>query len=425
MKPRRHRFTLSIRLIVILSAALPLGMMTFLTADAIRDARHDERLAADVQTLSGEVEALVAVESSLTIERYWGSAVVALSNLGLTSDAVEAIVGIDIGAEFGMARTAVDEALELARVASPDFDLTEIESSLASVRSAITASEVDAAGAGVTYEVAEDALGAKIDRRIDDITASSVELGALDGVIESTQLLAMTVELREYATDVATAVFGTRFPVESGDSNVVLELVSSWTQYENLSQAFETTTDNGSALLALVQDDPAVTAFLQRAAEQVDIATGVAEQADTALDLDSELSLFNGSLALMDRHLRLVDLAADRVRADADVLVAVADESAANAMLRGTIAAAVTLVLVLVATRWIIDPLRSVSRRATRMLEGDLDDDPGRLVAKGHWPANKMVELPVPPAGVQSTAELRWIERFQRKLRQSHRWQKW
>lgn len=375
MSSFRHRFTLSIRLVVVLGAALPLAMMTWLTIDAMQSARADERLAVDVQDMSGEVEALVSIESYITIERYWGSAIVALSELGLRPTDVETIVGVDLQSEFDSAQDLVDDLFADAMTDTESLGLAALRSQVNDVRTLVTSADATAASLGAGYEAVESELDRLIDQRVDAITASAIELGAIDGILQSTEQLAAAIELREHATETATAVFSTRFPVQSATDNAVLYLVSAWTQYRALSDDFRTDYPNGDALLDRVQDDPDVAAFLASVERQVQTETGAIEATTAALDLDAELTLFQGSLAAMQQHLDLVDLAASRVGAEADILVSRATNTGANAMLRGTIAAAVTLVMVLITTRWIIDPLRSVSRRASRMLEGDLDDD--------------------------------------------------
>ncbi len=350
---------------------LTLGIITY---ESLRSSDQQRSIANDVASISEDIVTLITLESELTIELYWAGAHAAIESVGLDNGVVEQILGFDADETYAAAGADVDAQLAIEL----NHPLTEAEQLLETIergRSITLMGGLSGQEVSEPYYESVDILSAEVAARLSELDRTASKLTGDSGVVRAADDLALATELRDHLTDTASHFFALRFPDQSTLEGVGRLLTEAYIRHEDAADRFMAGVTNGRRMHHEVHADPAVDAFLTAVSDTVRIITDIdGLEAPIATDPIAEFGLFQNSIFAVERHVELVDATAEALDVEAQAVVDQANNGRNATALRAALLALAALLFAGVATRWIVQPLRSIAERAGRILDGDLHD---------------------------------------------------
>lgn len=379
MVVRRRRPTPSIRLVIALLTAIPVLTLGAITYESLETSDRHRAVAADLQAISDDIVTLLTLESELTIELYWAGAYTAISNLGLRGDIAELAIGFNVEDAWATASAAVDARLD-QELAYPLATVGEVRSAIERGRAVATDGGRSSLEASLPYHDAIDLLAADVTDRFDEVDRAISRLGNDTDVLRAASDLALAAELRDDFAETASHYFALRFPEESTVDEAGWPLVNAYIRYEDATERFMMAAADGRRLHRELDRDPDVAAFLASAGGTVAAITTIDRTtAPSATDQLAEFAVFERSIRAIERHVELVDTTAVALHLTTQDVVDEANTERDITVLRAVLLVLAALLLMVIATRWIVRPLRSIAERAGRILEGDFGGSTGAV----------------------------------------------
>ena len=366
------RFAPGVRATLALLALLPLAGLGWFSVRALQTAAERVDTAAEIEVRAPQVTRLAALDSSLSTETYWASAIAAATVIGVTPDFIVDIIGIDMVQEFESAKERVDgqlDELSLQILVAPLADARALAESPVA-----TSSAIDGA-----YRVVKDELEIPIQAQLNALTALAANVPNSLEMTRTADALAESIELREQASGVAFGYFAARYPSAAAEENPAANLLQWTTLYDAAGRRLDLVLEAGSSLSTqwtAVQTDPRVVDLLERSRSSTGaLATGGDGQTGidlASIDIDAESSAFIDSLAAVDLHLEFIDAVGFELAMIAAGVERDAEDSQRSTILTTAIVVGVSLLAIAVASWWIIGPLRRLSETVAAMREGEL-----------------------------------------------------
>ncbi len=365
----RRRRSLSIRATIALVAMVPIASLALFTARIVDDANTDRQRASEVHELSTNLATLASVRTDLRVESYWAGAIGLVGGFGVPDDMLVDMIGVDLKAEFGAAAIDTDRLLpELSgAIATVQTDLTDL-------RSIVEGEAPDGEAILAGYEQLDQRLSRAIQADLDGLVDVANTMAARDAVIATTTGLGLAVNLSNEMSTMASTLFATRFPAESGWAFPAGELYATRAAYEDTIQAAQAATIGRTRdAIDRFATAPAVQQLVADVDEQLELEASGGSTTGFSLDLEVQLAAFEAAVGSLRASASLVETASANLDADATTLV---DQAGSDRQSAIAIAVAITLGTLSIAvltSRWIIRPLRDVADAAARMMEGHLE----------------------------------------------------
>lgn len=360
---------------VALVAVLPLLAVGWGAGASVRTADGKLSTAREVQMVSGNVVALTSLQSALAIEAYWGLGVAIFQALGLRPETAEAIIGFDLMGAYEDSITEVDDARDRASGLTPDGP-DGFGVGLGQVRELVDAGVGSPRDVGVRYRLLQGDLEELERDELDRLAllGSTVAQPGADG--QAVERLEVTVVLGHAVADLATNFLTISFLTQTRIEDATYELVGAEASYRQASARLNDLVADDSELAALhdaVRRDPGVIRFTQAVEVRTALLTGRRPPAEVQVGTGlNGAEVFLDSLAAIDRYGELVVAASTDVDASAAALSGEAEAERDRVLLVALGAAGMSILAILVATRWIVRPLRLMAAAANRMRDGEL-----------------------------------------------------
>lgn len=352
-----------------LLAALPLaGLVIFagLQFSAIADGQ--QRLS-DIEGASENLVTLIEIETALDSEIYWTEASSATQTFGIPASMMEPLVGFDIDVELPAAQERVDELL----MAYGDVELlTAVEQARANPNRRTEAQSALA-------RASADQIPERIRQAGEELQTNSAGMADAEDLAHRAEVLDEANQLRSaFSTSLGSFLL---LKVGGGDdaTQASIEATGALANYELLYEELETSIRSGdpaATALGEVRSDPDVAAILDSASDAtsnfdtMSLPEPSFSNPQTLIDL---ANTFRSATTAADRHLDLVDLAADDLSAELQNIRS-REQRHARGLL--TITAAIfiaTLVALAAATRAIVAPIRRLGAAAESLGNGAVD----------------------------------------------------
>ena len=358
-----------------LLALLPFAGLGWFSVQALAQAADRVDAAAEIETIAPEVISLAALDSQLSTENYWSTAIASTQALGLPNELIADLIGIDMVRELEDAKLVVDQSFG-------DPALREARQLLDGARALAAADDATTTAIGEAYENVADALAQPVRSRIETLTKLSSDVPDSYELSLSTQALATALDVRSLSSGVAFGYFAARYPGAAAEADPERNLIEWTALYDDRAAELDLLLAPGSAagdVWANVKANPDVIELLERAhgfnsavVEPTDGAAFLSAIDLASVDVDAEAAAFNGSLAAVAVHLGVVDAVAQDLSETAAGLGADATDFQRMAMVAVVVIFGLSLLAVGLASWWIVRPLRRMADVVTAMREGHL-----------------------------------------------------
>ena len=244
-----------------LLALLPFAGLGWFSVQALERAADRVDAAAEIESIAPEVISLAALDSHLSTENYWSTAIASTQALGLPTDFIASFIGIDMVQELEQAKALVDAALD-------DPALEAASDQLQRARGLVEGGGATTTAIGQAYEDVADALAAPVRARIDDLTRLSSDVPDSYELSRSTQALATALDARSMSSGVAFGYFAARYPGAAVEADPALNLVRWTTLYDDAASELDlllAADSVASEVWERVKADPDVVELVTRA----------------------------------------------------------------------------------------------------------------------------------------------------------------
>ncbi len=363
-----------VALLLVALALLPLSGAGWFAARELTSVQSTREQAAAVDHDTRELVRLTELRASLIDERNWRAAVMGLTDIGLSASFVTALIGIDLEAEWIEAAARVD-ALAVA------IDDPEIDAALAEIR---REDRTDLTEMARSYE----ALGLWLDSWsqlvFDDLLAVAGDLPDGAELITTARVLESAAETRESVAQQLSSFFSARFSGTETARTEMEVLLQQQAIYTNAAAQIERSAAPDSLAadrFAAVAASPEVAEFDRSVKELIEsvkdvIAEGrVSGLAFIGDDIAGVASQFEGGTASSDLHLELVTAAGNDVIISSQLLTERADAQTRQAIATIAALAILSIAFAIALTRFIGRPLKLLAETATKLRDGESDED--------------------------------------------------
>ena len=383
--------------VLALIAFVPLAGAGGFAIDEVLDARSDQSLIEGVESDTRELLLLTELRAKLFDERNWASATDGIVDIGLTTEFVAAITGIDIPSALATATTGVDELLSR-------LDLGDFPDRLDEIRRA----EMDLNQRGDSYDGLETELGDRSTELIDRVAGDTAQLQADGALIDDLRLLEHASNARSAVSEEFNAFFSAQFSAHSVQAEEVVGLIGSRARREAAVEALERVArpaSNVGRVLETIEASPDAATFDAAvdalAAQAVDGLLGDAGIEGVPIDIVGTAAVFEASSVASDLYLDLVRAAGDDVASLTSDAADRADTRTRRAMTSIAALFLLSAIIALAAARSIARPLRRLAEAAQHLRDGrpaDVDPDEGgptevRQAARALFEASEQLQL--------------------------------
>lgn len=367
-------FRIGVVLAIIIS--IPLAGVAWFSISAVRDAEAELSRVAEVQANVDELVALSDLRTRLLEERNWTAAADGIHEIGLTSDLVQSLVGVNLTAEAQTASAAVDQIVT-------NLGLVDVHTQLIAIRTAGVHSLDEASKLYVDLEQKMGSRsGVLFEQLLDD--ASSVRDGG--EVLDTLRILEAGTSARQSIATEFNHYFGALFaqPAErqkqlsalanaealrQNDLNKVTRLAGEKSMTYEIANKISKSADADRFISE-------INSIVARAF--IGDSKGVPSTSNLG-DLNDVASIFEASRIATDLYLNLVEAAGQDVELASQNAVHHAENRNNRAMIYLVGLMVASIAVGLGATRAIVQPLHGLAQGARRIRDGE----PPRLNARG------------------------------------------
>lgn len=362
-----RRFAFGVRAGLIAVVLLPTGVLMWESGATVRSARDVRASAEEVGSISRSINRLTDAQTALTGERYWGGAVAALRGFGLSEDEVAANLGFDLRDRYEASIGRVDDAMRAA-------GLESLLPGLADAR------DYEASG-GNTSELSSRYL--LVDERVvEEIAARFTELGALERDVDigadiaaAAASLRLSVDIHAQVSRMASTLFAVKYPGQADSESPNAEIVDADARYRYAVAELRAVSRGGEVgrRLDVLSVDPVISRFRYDVQMTVSEIVGGESMAVTSLadvDYDAETNTFLGAIDSVAAFDELIGTAATQLTSTSAALGRIAQDNELRAIQYALAALGFTAAVLLWTSRWMIQPLRSLSADAGRLSRG-------------------------------------------------------
>ncbi len=365
-------------IVLVAIAVIPLTGAGWFATNEVVGARNERAQVADVNTAGQRVIALSELRTQLLDERNWYLAAAGIAELGLPSDLVIALTGIDVADELIGAAARVDDLVDAEGLDEVRVDLDEIRA----------ADDVTLLEGGARYSELVDDIGQHADALLDQVLDQSGGVGDDGRLAHSLRVLeAATIARRAVAAE-TNYYFGAQFSNGADRSVEISALVGQATIRDQAlaeldriapaDSAVRTATDAIAASADAAAFDRAVTLLVQ------DSLAGAGADADLMRvfdDLQGVAATFEAWSDTNNLYLNLVDAAGQGAAAAGDLAAADAQGRLQQALASLIGLAVVSILVAVAATRAIARPVQRLGVAARELSAGI--STPHLVVASG------------------------------------------
>ena len=346
--------------------AVPLAGAAWFAIQDARDASAERREAAVVDQSVRRLVILTELRARLLDERNWYSAISGLQELGIDSNFLELLFGINLANELAQSQDQVD--LLIAEMNTP-----ELVAQLERVRATESNDfKLNAA----RYTPIETALDNESDQAVDRLMERAGTLDGADELVTSLRILSASTEARQAISDEFTAFFGAQFSSERSTTNRISDTmeqraIRADAEADILRLALPGS--NAHASIRNIGESPDAAAFDEAVGELLDgrlVPTGV-EFTAIVDDFDQIVENFNASTVSTNLYFSLVEAAGTDALDASDGLSSQANRQQQQALASIGALGLISLIVGAAATQAIRRPVRRLSNVAMRISSGD------------------------------------------------------
>lgn len=350
--------------LVPLVGSIPLGKAQF------DDARRAAETAAEVDALVADAVANLGLRNAILSEQSWQLILRGLDVVGLTTEMVTALTGIEPLSELGRAVADVDRLAD-------DVGDASVTASIQLLRDELPSEVADIAA---DYDLIADSVGDVGRRRLTELLEYAGAAPDAARLATSVQALVAASEAQRAIVGVTTSQFGARFGdleefgVGGEDRRQLLgelavyDAAAADLDALPLSPAVE---DQWSTLRD-THDFRSLTSSIETLANDI-VASGDGVTADPLRELSASADLLRYGSATLDAHDTLVLAAARGVSESARELRVDADDAARSTAIWGLLLLVATSVVALGVARFIVIPARRLAAGAEQIERGHVD----------------------------------------------------
>lgn len=374
----RHYAPRAFRVGVVLAIimAVPLAGVAWFSISAVREAEAERARVTDVRDSIDHLVALSDLRTRLLEERNWTAAANGIDDIGLSSDVVEELVGVDLADEANEASAEVDRLVA-------DLALDEVRSQLDVIRATGSRSLDET---NLLYVDLERAIGEQASAMFEDLLDDAAAIRDEGELVDTLRLLEASTLARQSIATEFNRYFAALFSQPSERQEQLHALASAealrqeaFTKVSSLAQQGSTTYDAATEISESVDAERFAAEVNDLVARSLVGERQDALSGDSLADLNGITSTFESSRVATDLYLSLVKAAGDDVERTSNDAVsdAVSRNQRALAYLLAVLAASAGVAVG--ATRVIVQPLHRLANGARRIRDGE----PPQLVARG------------------------------------------
>ena len=370
-RQQRRGFRTSTLLIVV--AVVPLLGALLVGWQSVRRTSEQSTATDAAELASQRAVDLARLESALFDEMVWRSVDVTTQSVGLEPDALDGILDAEAAGLLAEAERRLDEAL--AQVAPGDLD-GEPGEELQAVRA--DAPDLDAVLTG--YRGLLEGVGERFDGVLESLAGSAVD-SAGGAVAESVAVLGMAVELRQVLVDQFYGYYASVLEVRDPVEEELIGLIGLRTRYREVTESLRSSAATPAGLLeslSSMEADPEFTTFGEGIETVISaaLADGAGARRNGPLSYEAavaDFQFFTPMLRTIERSSGTTAAMLDEATGAVGDAIDDVRRNDANEI-RGTYAwlallVAISVVVVALAARLLLRPLRSLQSRAQQLRE--------------------------------------------------------
>jgi diguanylate cyclase (GGDEF)-like protein len=368
MMQRRVR-GLRVSTVLLLVAIVPLGGIIAVTAGSVREARNVSAQAAVTEDRTVQTVDTFRLRAAVFDELVWSAMISVVDQLGVEQQLVSDVVGTDMDAEMAIRQDAVDALLA-------ELDLDDVERAITALRSSDIGmlATIDAYQ-GISQRIAEAARASL--NNLSDESGESVDTSDL---LAAMRVLRSAVDAQTASSEQFFGYFAAIFELRGTPTQEVSALISLNGQFDAAIAELRRSAGSSEML------DRAVEAY-RTAPAMVDfrrtidgfVAQGLADGLapvgqDLSIeavfaDVDGFTAVYEAATRSAELGLAMLDAATDVALTEVESVREAADDQIQRAYLLAAALTVASLLAALVASRFIVTPLRRLQKAADSLRE--------------------------------------------------------
>ncbi len=370
--PRAFRVGVVLAIIM----AVPLAGVAWFSISAVRETEAERARVTDVRDSIDHLVALSDLRTRLLEERNWTAAANGIAEIGLSSEVVQELVGVNLADEAKEASAEVDRLVA-------DLALDEVRAQLDVIRATDTRSLDES---NLLYIDLERAIGEQASVMFEDLLDDAAAIRDEGELVDALRLLEASTLARQSIATEFNRYFAALFSQPSERQEQLLALASAEALRQEAFTKVRGLADRGSKTDEAATEISESADADQFAAEVNDLVARsfVGERQDalsanSLADLNGITSTFESSRVATDLYLGLVKAAGEDVERASKDAVSGAESRNQLALVYLLAVLAASVGVAFGATRVIVQPLHRLASGARRIRDGE----PPELVARG------------------------------------------